>query len=647
KTEVPAEIPAEEPEVAEDIERAEESEVAIKKPASDEVLADATEAADATETVDATETADATDAADVVDAIIEEPVEPDFGITKYFEQIERASLIANPFKHTYPEGFTGPDPKLLEGNTGKSYRYDPVFLFQFQEAVNFQMDKAWREKYSQLIVIPDRSQTPSDRSFSRNNSRFNQQGGLPMRHSSNNLRGQQFDQGSRQNSRTNSKRKPNNRDRSSRTNRTGSRRDRDDQPREDEKPAEPVKPLEKTANRWVPKSRAAKTEVKYAPDGVTVLYEGAELASKIKSYLNKLTLEKFDSISDEILAVANQSQWEEDASSLKHVVELIFAKATDEPHWSSMYAKLIAKMCTVIGDEVKDTTVVNREGAPLSGGQLARKCLLTRCQSEYEKGWSDKLPTNEDGTPIEPELMSDEYYAAAAAKRRGLGLVKFIGELYILGLLSDKIVFVCLDGQSKNVEDPSEDTLENLAQLLQTVGKRLEANNNLNVLNTVFDRIAHIIEHVKIPSRIKFMLMDLQDLRRAKWSGVNDNKGPKTIAEIHDDAERKKAEDERAKEKRRRQPDSRQNSSRQNSSWGGNRVSLTELKNFGVVRNSERSGPMNSFNKSKSSRDSKPKADKHEEVVSAAATPVATRENSKRAEPVASNMFAALSMGED
>jgi hypothetical protein len=36
--------------------------------------------------------------------------------------------------------------------------------------------------------------------------------------------------------------------------------------------------------------------------------------------------------------------------------------------------------------------------------------------------------------------MSDEYYIAAAAKRRGLGLVKFIGELYKLGMLTESCV---------------------------------------------------------------------------------------------------------------------------------------------------------------------------------------------------------------
>lgn len=107
--------------------------------------------------------------------------------------------------------------------------------------------------------------------------------------------------------------------------------------------------------------------------------------------------------------------------------------------------------------------------SPPSGGSLFRKYLLNRCQEDYEKGWSErqrtanaaasqaeedkaKLESNEaskaeaekaaeEGTtsksePKEAEILSDEYYAAQKAKRRGLGLVRFIGELYKLNMLS-------------------------------------------------------------------------------------------------------------------------------------------------------------------------------------------------------------------
>ena len=50
------------------------------------------------------------------------------------------------------------------------------------------------------------------------------------------------------------------------------------------------------------------------------------------------------------------------------------------------------------------------------------------------------LPEKPEGVTEEAAMLSDEYYIAAAAKRRGLGLVKFIGELFKLGMLTERIM---------------------------------------------------------------------------------------------------------------------------------------------------------------------------------------------------------------
>ena len=110
------------------------------------------------------------------------------------------------------------------------------------------------------------------------------------------------------------------------------------------------------------------------------------------------------------------------------------------------------------------------------------KTFISYMSKEYEKGWTDKLPTNPDGSPLEPEMMSDEYYAMAAAKRRGLGLVKFIGHLYNLNMLNDHVIYVCLKDQTKNTVDPSDDSLENLTQLIQTVGPKLDSNERTRTM---------------------------------------------------------------------------------------------------------------------------------------------------------------------
>lgn len=306
-------------------------------------------------------------------------------------------------------------------------------------------------------------------------------------------------------------------------------------PEPETSPAPPVAPLVRSANAWVPRVRKTGEEEtgKLTPEAVQ---------RKVKALLNKMTLENFDVISDQLLEITSQSKNEKDGRTLRQVLELTFAKAVDEAHWSSMYARFCAKMLNKIDPEIYDEKIKDaKTGQYLKGGLLFRKYLLSRCQEEFERGWSDKLPTNEDGSALDPELMSDEYYAAVAAKRRGLGLIRFIGELYFLGMLSEKIMHTCmhllLSPSEASRDVPSEEVIESICQLMTTVGSRLEQNkDHADMFNEYFIRMKQIQETPGLPSRLKFMLMDVADLRKSGWADKNKDKGPKTIAEIHEDA---------------------------------------------------------------------------------------------------------------
>lgn len=104
-----------------------------------------------------------------------------------------------------------------------------------------------------------------------------------------------------------------------------------------------------------------------------------------------------------------------------------------------MYAKFCKRMLESMSMDIKDENIRDKNGNVVAGGSLFRKYLLNRCQEEFERGWKINLPPKPEGVTEEIAMMSDEYYVAAAAKRRGLGLVKFIGELYKLGMLTERI----------------------------------------------------------------------------------------------------------------------------------------------------------------------------------------------------------------
>ncbi|KAJ9302077.1 hypothetical protein DTO271G3_943 [Paecilomyces variotii] len=266
---------------------------------------------------------------------------------------------------------------------------------------------------------------------------------------------------------------------------------------------------------------------------------------KVKANLNKMTPENFDRISGQILEIVSQSKEETDGRTLRQVIQLLFEKATDEAHWAPMYAKFAKRMLESMSPEIKDESIRDKMGNVVAGGSLFRKYLLNRCQEEFERGWKVNLPPKPEGTTEETAMMSDEYYIAAAAKRRGLGLVKFIGELYKLGMLTERIMHECVKKLVDYEGIPEEAEVESLVSLLRTIGASLDASDKgRTMMDAYFGRINMMMETPGLPSRLRFMLLDIVDLRNARWQSKDADKGPKTIQEIREEAMRQQQEQE-------------------------------------------------------------------------------------------------------
>ena len=314
-----------------------------------------------------------------------------------------------------------------------------------------------------------------------------------------------------------------------------------------------LKPLEASGSGWKPPS-VGRPGLAAATVDASGLMAPDMVQRKVKSNLNKMTPERFDKIAAEILKIAAQSVHETDGRTLRQVIALLFEKACDEAHWASMYAKFASRMLTEMSSEIKDENIKDRSGNPVIGGNLFRKYLLNRCQEEFERGWEVNLPLNDEGQQGEAAMLSDEYYKAAAAKRKGLGLVQFIGELYKLGMLSAKIMHTCVKKLLDFEGEPDEASIEGLSKLLRTVGFKLEDDAGTQMMNAYFARIEQIMNHKGLPSRMYFMLLDVVDLRKHSWRSKDDAKGPKTITQIREEAvqdQQQKAEIERQRQSQR------------------------------------------------------------------------------------------------
>ena len=270
-----------------------------------------------------------------------------------------------------------------------------------------------------------------------------------------------------------------------------------------------LKPIEVSASGWKPRSVGANATgiAGPAPGGDGHMAPDV-VQRKVKSNLNKMTPNNFDKISDQILAIAGQSKDETDGRTLRQVIQLTFEKATDEAHWAQMYAEFCKRMLESMSPEIKDVSILDKKDNVVVGGALFRKYLLTRCQEEFERGWKTNLPQKPDGESEEVTMLSDEYYIAAAAKRRGLGLVRFIGELYKLGMLTERIMHECVKKLVDYEGTPDEAEVESLTSLLKTIGQNLDGTSRgVELMNVYFKRIQQMIATPDLPSRLSFMLM--------------------------------------------------------------------------------------------------------------------------------------------
>ncbi|KAJ3170194.1 hypothetical protein HDU88_008820 [Geranomyces variabilis] len=319
---------------------------------------------------------------------------------------------------------------------------------------------------------------------------------------------------------------------------------------------EPVEPLAKSESAWGP--GAFKKELAKDADDKEKIEE-AMITRKMKGLLNKLTIEKFDAISDQILNIGMTRE-----SIVKGVISQIFEKALDEPNFGAMYAQLCYKLFSELPNV---QSWIHRE---VTDSEF-RRALLSRCQEEFERSakWTaseaalieqrraarTRLDTMSDEEKLK---IAEEDYERQKLKRRVLGNISFIGELFLKSLISERIMhrncIAALLKPTENLEEaPEEEDVESLCKLLTTIGPHLDAKGaNGPIMDQYFDRIAKLSVHPTLSARIRFMLLDLIDMRKDNWKARTEAAGPKTLVEIRAAAEKAAAAEEAAIQERNR-----------------------------------------------------------------------------------------------
>ncbi|ODV88817.1 hypothetical protein CANCADRAFT_13514, partial [Tortispora caseinolytica NRRL Y-17796] len=268
-------------------------------------------------------------------------------------------------------------------------------------------------------------------------------------------------------------------------------------------------------NRWKPRRQAEAEGEKIEEKTESGLMAPEMVRRKVKGLLNRLTPDNLPGISKLILEIADQSRFEKDGRTLQQILELTFDKACDEPHWSQTYADFCNIMLRNISPEITADGVYDKNGQPVVGGALFRRYLLMRCQQNFEKGCGGTADEIE-AAKLEAQKASDEYYRLAAIKRRGLGLVRFIGELYTLGMVSETVVNGCIKQLLGHITNPREEEVESACHLILTAGAPFQSKQPQRMA-VYIDRLDKLKDSPELSQKLKFKILDVLEAYEQGW----------------------------------------------------------------------------------------------------------------------------------
>ncbi|CAH9127203.1 unnamed protein product [Cuscuta epithymum] len=265
-----------------------------------------------------------------------------------------------------------------------------------------------------------------------------------------------------------------------------------------------------------------KAEKKYEVGKVTDEEQAKQ--RQLKAILNKLTPQNFEKLFQQVKDVNIDN-----VTTLSGVISQIFDKALMEPTFCEMYANF----CSHLAAELPDLSINDDK-------VTFKRLLLNKCQEEFERGKREEEEANLIGEVEGETKLSDEEREEKRlkARRRMLGNIRLIGELYKKKMLTERIMHMCIQillGESEN-QNPDEENIEALCKLMSTIGAVIDHEKAKDYMDSYFSGMANLSNNMKLSSRVRFMLKDAIDLRKNKWQQRRKVEGPKKIEEVHRDA---------------------------------------------------------------------------------------------------------------
>ncbi|KAK4372335.1 hypothetical protein RND71_007719 [Anisodus tanguticus] len=262
-----------------------------------------------------------------------------------------------------------------------------------------------------------------------------------------------------------------------------------------------------------------KAERKYEVGKVTDEEQAKQ--RQLKAILNKLTPQNFEKLFQQVKEVNIDN-----VVTLNGVISQIFDKALMEPTFCEMYANFCQHLAAELPDLSEDNEKIT-----------FKRLLLNKCQEEFERGEREEQEANVTNEEGEVKLSAEEREEKRVkARRRMLGNIRLIGELYKKKMLTERIMHECIKKLLGDYQNPDEENVEALCKLMSTIGVMIDHAKAKEHMDAYFDRMEKLSNNMKLSSRVRFMLKDSIDLRKNKWQQRRKVEGPKKIEEVHRDA---------------------------------------------------------------------------------------------------------------
>jgi hypothetical protein len=273
---------------------------------------------------------------------------------------------------------------------------------------------------------------------------------------------------------------------------------------------EKVSKLKVSEDSWTAKQRARRAA---SLDAGSMSDE--EVVRAMKSILNKLTIEKFDSLSKQLVNCGIRS-----GVHLELLIQEVFEKATTQHHFIDMYADL----CGLLHAHFSEHRLVDDPKMNF------KKILLTCCQSSFEKHLVP--PVGLEKLSKENRLIAEQLY-----KTRMLGNIRFVGSLLVRKMLASKVMLAIME---ELLQDPTPEALESLAALLTVVGPTFDTPDwvHRTMLNAIFTQVEKLTKKSAVPQRVRCLLKDVVEIRNMGWQDRRPKKieGPKKLDEVASEA---------------------------------------------------------------------------------------------------------------